>query len=160
MSSVLEDNGATIREPRRDGSIPIERVSHIISNTIDFPQYVESQAAMIPVVTTQWITASVSRRKQAQVRPFSPDPRMIFAEVVVTCADLPEMDKESIIGATMALGGQESKDSNRLTTHICALSMDNAKVANAVAKNFKGKVVLPHWCVSVSMRRHTISDHS
>lgn len=100
---------------------------------------------MIPVVTTQWITASVSRRRQAQVRPFSPDPRMIFAEVVVTCADLPEMDKESIIGATMALGGQESKDLNRFTTHICALSMDSTKVANAVAKNFKGKVVLPHW---------------
>ncbi|KND90675.1 BRCT-containing protein 1 [Tolypocladium ophioglossoides CBS 100239] len=145
LSSILEDNGASIREPRRDGSIPIEKVSHIISNTIDFPQYVESQAVMIPVVTTQWITASVSRRRQAQVRPFSPDPRMIFAEVVVTCADLPEMDKESIIGATMALGGQESKDSNRFTTHICALSMDNAKVANAMAKNFKGKVVLPHW---------------
>ncbi|POR35195.1 BRCT domain-containing protein [Tolypocladium paradoxum] len=139
LSSVLEDNGAAIREPRRDGSIPIEEVSHIISNTIDFPQYVESQAVMIPVVTAQWIAASVSRRRQAQVRPFSPDPRMIFAEVVVTCADLPEMDKESIIGATMALGGQESKDSNRFTTHICALSMDNAKVANAMAKNFKGK---------------------
>lgn len=100
---------------------------------------------MIPVVTTQWITISLSRRKQAQIRPFSPDPRLIFAEVVVTCADLPETDKESIAGATMALGGQETKDATRMTTHICALSMDHPKVQVALQKGWKGKVVLPHW---------------
>lgn len=100
---------------------------------------------MIPVVSTQWITVSISRRRQAQVRPFSPDPRMIFSEVMVTCADLPQMDKESILGATMALGGQESKDVSRLTTHICALSMSHPKVVTALEKNWKGKIVLPHW---------------
>ncbi|KAG8422459.1 regulator of Ty1 Transposition [Metarhizium acridum] len=100
---------------------------------------------MIPVVSEHWISTSVMRRKVAQVRPFSPDPRMIFAEIVVTCADLPLMDKESIIGATMALGGQESKDVTRLTTHICALSMDAPKVKVALEKGFKGKIVLPHW---------------
>lgn len=100
---------------------------------------------MIPVVSEHWISTSIMRRKAAQVRPFSPDPRMIFAEIVVTCADLPLMDKESIIGATMALGGQESKDVTRLTTHICALSMDAPKVKGALEKGFKGKIVLPHW---------------
>ena len=134
-------------EPRRDGSIPIEKVTHIISNTIDFPQFTESQAVMIPVVTTQWITSSVHRRKQANVRPFSPDPRMIFSEVVVTCGDLPVMDKESILGATMALGGQEAKDANRLTTHICTLSMDHPKIKASQEKGWKGKIVLPHWWV-------------
>lgn len=145
LSSISEENGATICEPRRDGSIPIEKVTHIISNTIDFPQYTESQAVMIPVTTAQWIMTSISRRKQAQVRPFSPDPRMIFSDVVVTCADLPEGDKESIAGATMALGGQESKDATRLTTHICALSMDHPKVKSSKDRGWKGKVVLPHW---------------
>ena len=100
---------------------------------------------MIPVVSDKWISTSVLRSKVAQVRPFSPDPRMIFREVVVTCADLPPMDKESILGATMALGGQESKEAWRLTTHICALSMDAPKVKAALDKRFKGKVVLPHW---------------
>ncbi|KAH7175623.1 hypothetical protein EDB81DRAFT_874463 [Dactylonectria macrodidyma] len=145
LSSVLEDNGATICEPRRDGSIPIEKVTHIISNTIDFPQYTESQALMIPVATEKWVINSISRRKQAPIRPFSPDPRMIFSEVVVTCADLPESDKESIAGATMALGGQESKDATRLVTHICALSMDHPKIQVAKERGWKGKVVLPHW---------------
>ncbi|KAG8423769.1 regulator of Ty1 Transposition [Metarhizium acridum] len=145
LSRIVEDNGGTICEPRRNGSIPIEKATHIVSNTINFEQYVESQAIMIPVVSEHWISTSVMRRKVAQVRPFSPDPRMIFAEIVVTCADLPLMDKESIIGATMALGGQESKDVTRLTTHICALSMDAPKVKVALEKGFKGKIVLPHW---------------
>lgn len=145
LSRIVQDNGGTICEPRRNGSIAIDRVTHIISNTIDFEQYVESQAVMIPVVSDKWISTSVLRSKVAQVRPFSPDPRMIFREVVVTCADLPPMDKESILGATMALGGQESKEAWRLTTHICALSMDAPKVKAALDKRFKGKVVLPHW---------------
>ncbi|UKZ76605.1 hypothetical protein TrVFT333_004312 [Trichoderma virens FT-333] len=145
LSTILTENGATTVEYRRDGSIPIDRVTHIVSNTIDFPQYIDSQAYMIPVVNTHWITISISRRKQAQVRPFSPDPRMIFSEVVVTCADLPQMDKESILGATMALGGQESKDVGRLTTHVCALSMSHPKIVIALEKGWKGKVVLPHW---------------
>ncbi|PHH61316.1 hypothetical protein CDD81_495 [Ophiocordyceps australis] len=149
LAKVVEDNGATICEPRRDGTIAMGKVTHIVSNTIDFAQYVESQAVMIPVVSTQWITASISRRRQAQVRPFSPDPRMIFAEVVVTCGDVPVMDKEGILGATMALGGQESKDVNRLTTHVCSLSMDHPKVQMALKmmeqKGWKGKIVLPHW---------------
>ncbi|KYK54946.1 BRCT domain-containing protein [Drechmeria coniospora] len=145
LSTILEDNGAVIHEPRRDGTLAVEKVTHIISNTIDFPQYVESQAVMIPVITVQWITSSVSRRKLAQVRPFSPDPRMIFSEVVVTCAGLPVMDRESIVGATMALGGQESKEVSRLTTHICALTMDDPKVKQAAAGRVKCKIVLPHW---------------
>lgn len=70
---------------------------------------------------------------------------MIFSSVVVTCADLPVTDKESIAGATMALGGQESKDAAKQTTHICALTMEHPKIQAALAKNWKGKIVLPHW---------------
>ncbi|KAF4595613.1 BRCT domain-containing protein [Ophiocordyceps camponoti-floridani] len=145
FTRFVEQNGASVREPRRDGSLPLDKITHIISNTVDFPQYVESQAAMIPVVTTQWIKVSLAKQKQAALLPFSPDPRMIFSQVVVTCAGLPVMDKESIIGATMALGGQESKDVTRTTTHICALSVDDPKVAFALSKKLKCKVVLPHW---------------
>lgn len=145
MASIIEDNGGTVLEPMRDGSLNMKNVTHIISNTIDFPQYNEANACMIPVVTLQWLTMSVQRRKLAQARPYSPDPRMIFAQVVVSCADLPIMDKESIVGATMAMGGQETKDVNRLTTHICSLSMDDEKVVAASKKGWKGKVVLPHW---------------
>lgn len=123
----------------------IQHATHIISNTIDFDQYAEAQAIMLPVVRSDWIKATISRNKVAQVRPFSPDPRMIFSSVVLTCADIPAVDAEAITGAIMALGGMESKDLSRLTTHICALSLDHPKCIEAKRKSPKCKIVLPHW---------------
>ena len=116
-----------------------------MSNTIDFEQYSEARALMIPVVTAAWVKNTIARNKVAQVRPYSPDPRMIFSSVILTCADIPDMDRETIIGATMALGGMESRDLTRTTTHICALSMDHPKCKEAQKKSPKCKIVLPHW---------------
>lgn len=100
---------------------------------------------MVPVVTAAWLKNSVAKGKVAQVRPYSPDPRMIFSSVILTCADIPNTDKETILGATMALGGMESKDLTRATTHVCALTVDHPKCQEAIRKNPKCKIVLPHW---------------
>jgi len=121
------------------------QATHVISNTIDFDQYSEAVAMMIPVVNVHWIKTSIARNKLAQPRAYSPDPRMIFSNIIITCADIPETDKETIIGATLALGGMESKDLTRQTTHICALSMDHPKCIEAQKKAPKCKIVLPHW---------------
>jgi hypothetical protein len=123
----------------------VAKLTHIVANTIDFPQFFEAQAVLVPVVTNSWITASVKKRKPAPVRPFSPDPRMIFSEIVLTCVGLPEVDQESITGAVMALGGMESREITRLTTHICSLTMDDPKVVAAMERGGRAKVVLPHW---------------
>jgi hypothetical protein len=141
----VKQHGAQVLEPNRKGQIRIPQVTHIISNTIDFEQFMKARDMMIPVVTSDWIKNSIARGKLAQVRPYSPDPRMIFSSVVLTCADIPDLDKEAITGATMALGGTESKDLTRLTTHICALTMDHPKCIEAVKKHPKCKIVLPHW---------------
>lgn len=100
---------------------------------------------MIPVVRSKWISASLAKGKQAQIRPYTPDPRMIFSDVMLSCADIPINDKEAIIGATMAMGGMYSDHVTKLTTHICALSMDHPKVQVAVEKSHRCKIVLPHW---------------
>ena len=145
LSEIVKENGAVVLEPNRKGKMRVNEATHVVSNTIDFDQYNEALAMMIPVVNSSWIKQTVARRKVAQVRPYSPDPRMIFSNVNITCADIPDNDKETIIGATMALGGMESKDLTRLTTHICALSMDHPKCAEAEKRGFKCKIVLPHW---------------
>ncbi|KAL2170215.1 hypothetical protein VTG60DRAFT_5083 [Thermothelomyces hinnuleus] len=145
LSQVVKDHGAEVLEPGRKGEIRVPQATHIISNTIDFDQYAEAQALMIPVVKSDWIKATIARNKLAQVRPFSPDPRMIFSNVVLTCADIPPTDKEAIAGAIMALGGMESKDLSRQTTHLCALSLDHPKCIEAKKKNPKCRIVLPHW---------------
>lgn len=145
LTTTVKKYGADVLEPDEHGRITVSQATHIISNTIDFEEYTEAMAMMVPVVTSHWITNSLSRNKQAQIRPFSPDPRMIFHNVNLTCADIPTVDKEAITGATLALGGMESKDLSRLTTHICALSMDHPKCQQAELKKLKCKIVLPHW---------------
>lgn len=143
--SSIKNYGGEILEANGKGKLPISQATHVISNTIDFPEFTEAEALMVPVVTTDWVKVSIQRSRQAQVRPFSPDPRMIFSTVVLTCADLPVTDKEAIIGATLALGGIESKDVSKTTTHICALSLDHPKCKTAIGKKLKCKIVLPHW---------------
>ena len=100
---------------------------------------------MIPVVTENWILLCLTRSRLAPIRGYSPDPRMIFSSVTITCAGLPTMDKEGIIGATAALGGADSPAVTKLTTHICALSDDDPMVQEARANGSRAKIVLPHW---------------
>ncbi|CAK7265875.1 regulator of Ty1 Transposition [Sporothrix epigloea] len=137
--------GGTALDPEANGQLQLTEATHIVSNSIDFEQYNDAIDMMLPVVASAWITHSLNRGKLAQIRPFSPDPRMIFSSVNLTCADIPQGDKEAITGATLALGGMECKDLTRLTTHICALTMDHEKCKEAVAKKLRCKIVLPHW---------------
>ncbi|EJT76993.1 BRCT domain-containing protein [Gaeumannomyces tritici R3-111a-1] len=144
-SNIVTKYGGEVLEPEDDGRVAIHEATHIIANTIDFEEYEQVHDRMVPVVASSWIGHSLHKKKLAVLRPHSPDPRFIFHSVNVTCADIPPSDKESIIGATLALGGSESKDLTRLTTHICALTLDHPKCVQALAKKHKCKIVLPHW---------------
>lgn len=141
----MQKYGAEIIESDDNGSIPVAQCTHIIADTIDFKEYDRAMAMMVPVVKPSWVQASIHKNRQAQIRPYSPDPRLIFSTVVITSDDIPPTDKDAIAGAVLALGGSESKDLGRLTTHICALSTCGPKVQMAIAKKMKCKIVLPHW---------------
>ncbi|KAI1174341.1 BRCT domain-containing protein [Nemania sp. FL0916] len=145
LSQSLQKYGGEVCARKRDGSLPLATITHIISNTIEFPQYDAAAGMMIPVVKSKWISASLAKNKQAQIRPYTPDPRMIFSDIHLSCADIPERDQDAIVGASMAMGGMYSESVTRLTTHICALSMDHPKVKMAVEKKHKCKIILPHW---------------
>ncbi|KAH9907397.1 BRCT domain-containing protein [Xylariomycetidae sp. FL2044] len=146
ISSSIIRNGGSVVLPKRDGSLPLAEVTHVIANTIDFPQFAEANAMMVPVVKSLWITASLAKGKQMSIRPYTPDPRMIFSEVVLSCADIPPSDKDAIIGATMAMGGVYTDSITKATTHVCALSMDHEKCQAALKDHPKRcKIVLPHW---------------
>ena len=145
LSSTLEVNGAAVVETKADGTIDLSVVTHIISTTCDFPQYPKACDRMIPVVTPAWITQSLLKNKQAQIRPFTPDPRLIFSGIVLTSADLPSGDQDAIAGAVLAMGGQTTNTLTKLVTHIVALTDDNPKAQQAREKKLKCKVILPHW---------------
>lgn len=145
LTETLDSNGATISELKADGSIKFDEVTHIVSATSDFPQYAAACDQMIPVITPDWITQSLLKNRQAHIRPFTPDPRLIFSGVIVTCADLPSGDKDAIIGGVDAMGGQHTGLLTKLVTHIVALTLEPEKCQQALAKKLKCKIVLPHW---------------
>ncbi|KAL5611719.1 hypothetical protein BROUX41_000706 [Berkeleyomyces rouxiae] len=145
LSEIVTKNGGSVCAPLKDIDLRTFEATHIISTTIDFPQYVDAQAFMISVVSHHWIQQALTRGKLPQPRPYSPDPRLIFSNVVVTCCGLSEQDTDAIVGATMALGGTENRAITRLTTHICAPYLTEELSAQARAKGFRGVFVIPHW---------------
>lgn len=150
LKNTIEEYGGQVQEVVPDGIINFNKLTHIISETSDFPQYSAARFQMIPVVTHDWITTSVLKGKQAQIRPYTPDPMLFFSKINISCADIPTGDKDAIIGAVLAMGGMESSSLTRMTTHICALTLDHPKCKAAQEKNFKVKIVLPHWYVECS----------
>ena len=100
---------------------------------------------MVPVVTPSWVEASVAKRRLANPRSHSADPRLFFSSLVVCTADLPDGDKDAIVGGVLAMGGLYSSAITKAVTHIVALNMDPAACQIAVAKNLNCKIVLPHW---------------
>ncbi|KAG4025591.1 hypothetical protein MFRU_054g00200 [Monilinia fructicola] len=155
LREVLEDNGASADFRKPDEGINLEEITHIVSATTDFASYDDAGLLLVPVVTPSWITQSLSRRRQAPIRPFTPDERLIFSNVNLTCGDIPQGDKDAIIGATCAMGGMESNSLTKLVTHICALSMDHPKCQAAIDKGHKCKIVLPQWfddCLKLGKR--------
>lgn len=146
MDILVKDNGGEVfihEEPLPFP--PIEEFTHIISSTADFPAYQSACDALIPVVKPQWLQTSITKSKLANPRQFNPDPRLFFSDVVVTCGDIPDGDKDAIIGGVMAMGGLYSPRVTSQVTHLVDLSMDSDKAKTVMAKKMGAKIVLPHW---------------
>ena len=121
------------------------KVSHIIATNIDFPEYHAAVEHGVHVVKPSWVWQSVNKSKLAGPRQHSPDPNQFFQEVVVSCGDLPEGDKDAIVAGVIALGGQYSGPLTKFVTHIVTWQTDNDKCALAKQKKVHCKIVLPHW---------------
>ena len=130
-----------------DGKVALDAVTHIISNTIDFPDYDAATEPFISraVVKPEWVTASIMKGRPANVRQYSPDPRMFFSGLIICCADLPEGDHDAIIGYVLAVGGLYSSRVTKQVTHVVALTTDSDKCQLALNKKLDCKIVLPHW---------------
>ncbi|KAJ5047636.1 uncharacterized protein L3040_003457 [Drepanopeziza brunnea f. sp. 'multigermtubi'] len=143
LQNTIKDHAGEVLNFEPDFNV--KDVTHIISENCDFPQYTSSRDYMIPTVTPAWVSASLLKNREAPIRPYNPDPNNYFTGVTVSCADLPQGDKDAIIGAVLAMGGQETSSVTKLTTHVCALSVDHPKCQTVRDKNLKCKIVLPHW---------------
>jgi hypothetical protein len=154
----LDQNGATRLELTETGRIAdFKTVTHIISKTVDFPDYVTALDMYIPVVKPTWIRTSMQKRRQPNPRSYSPDPALFMSDVLLHCADIPEGDKEAIIGGVIAMGGLYSDGLSKLVTHLVALSYDDPKVQAVLGKRLDCKIVIPHWFDDCLRLRRRIS---
>ena len=146
LAESLVDNGAEeITRTATVDRLPLQDITHIISSTIDFPEYEAASDGLKSVVKPDWVKASIAKGRLANPRQYSPDPRLFFSGLVVCCADLPSGDSDAIIGGVLAMGGLYSSPVSKMVTHIVALTMDSDKCKTAISKNVKCKYVLPHW---------------
>ncbi|KAJ5732689.1 hypothetical protein N7493_004170 [Penicillium malachiteum] len=156
LAAVIEEYGG---EPLIHHSTPTKEETtestHIVSGTINFETYDLACKALIPVVKPSWVHTSLQKRKIANPRQHSPDPRLFLNDVVVTCGDIPEGDKDAIIGGVLAKGGLYSSRMSAMVTHLVDLTVESDKARLVRAKNLRAKIILPHWfddCLKLGQR--------
>jgi hypothetical protein len=125
----------------------LEEITHIISETSDFPDYYRALDLMIHVVRPAWVSASLSLSKMKNPRTYSPDPALFMNDVVICCGDIPSGDKEAIEGGVMATGGQIAPGLSKQVTHLIALDLADERCQLAISKRLQLMIVLPHWYV-------------
>ncbi|CRL23584.1 BRCT [Penicillium camemberti] len=156
LATLLEQNGGEALIVQPGAEVPdVAKFSHLISTTIDFEAYDTTCDALIPVVKPQWVNNSLTKRKLANPRQYSPDPRLFMNDVVVTCGDIPEGDKDAIIGGVVAKGGLYAPRVSQMVTHLVDLTAESDKARIVQAKKLNVKIVLPHWfddCLKLGRR--------
>ncbi|KAF2496027.1 hypothetical protein BU16DRAFT_526557 [Lophium mytilinum] len=142
-------NGGRIQEfdPDKGRIEDLAELTHIISSTSDFPDFEATRDQFTPhVVKPNWIPQSIHRNKPANPRSFNPDPALFMSSVTICVgSDLPDGDRDNMIGLVIAVGGQDSPVLLKSVTHLIALNMDDPRCQLADNKNLKCKKVLPHW---------------
>lgn len=126
-------------------NLVLEDLTHIICASCDFPSYDAASDALLPVIKPQWVDASLAKSKLANPRQYSSDPRLFMSDIVICCADLPEGDKDAIIGGVLAMGGLYSAKVSGMVTHIVALTMGSDICRSVTSRKLNMKIVLPHW---------------
>ncbi|EAU36389.1 conserved hypothetical protein [Aspergillus terreus NIH2624] len=156
LAATFESHGGESVIYEAPATFPqLEEFTHLISLTIDFPAFEAAHDALIPVVKPQWVHSSLSKRKLANPRQFSPDPRLFLSDVVVCCGDIPEGDKDAILGGVVAKGGLYTSRLHQTVTHLVDLTTNSDKARLVLSRKLNIKIVLPHWfddCLKLGRR--------
>ena len=142
---IEEQGGEASVDGYDQDRLDVKQFTHIVTTTIDFPDYENASDAMIPVVKPTWVNQSIARGKLANPRQYNPDPKAFLSDVVVCFGDLPEGDCDAIVGAVTAAGGLHSRRVASMVTHLVTLTMSADQCQFVLSKKLSVKIVLPHW---------------
>ncbi|KPV77619.1 uncharacterized protein RHOBADRAFT_41614 [Rhodotorula graminis WP1] len=156
-STSTPSSSTATRPPRFDPA----RVTHIVTDTLDFPELALVQArnepgahggasaadAAVEVVTPAWVTRSFDLQVLQPPRFYSADRALFFSGTIVCTSELPEPDTLAIHAAVVALGGQTRRELTREVTHLVCAAAHGHKYEMALkfGTELGIVVVLPHW---------------
>ncbi|EXJ59033.1 hypothetical protein A1O7_06464 [Cladophialophora yegresii CBS 114405] len=160
MAEVLRlHDGEALIARYPEENLDVKEITHVVSDTYDFPDYNACADALIPVVRPTWVQHCLAKKKLLNPRQYSPDPRYFMSEVCVCIADLPPGDADAIAGGVLAMGGLWSPKLTSQVTHIISLSMESETAAVAEKRKLNAKVVLPHWVDDCLKLGRKIDEH-
>lgn len=144
----------------------LAQYTHVISNSIDFPQYkVLTDELLIPVVTSEWLHLSVKKKSVASTKPFSPDPRNFFRCVSLATTSSLNDDLACFMEASVkTFGGTFSHELKKTLTHLISLdsSDDSTKMIKAYNEvNTEGvniHIVSPNWVTDSILLGQLLSE--
>lgn len=128
----------------------LNRFSHVIAESIDFPRFEDVSKLYIPIVTKEWINSLAKQKAMVPVRGFSPDPRMILKNCIVACGT--ECDDEDVIKTAVRIfGGTNTNELRKSLTHFITndpkhknvMLIDEYNKVNREGLNVK--IVRPAW---------------
>ncbi|KAJ2161583.1 regulator of Ty1 Transposition [Coemansia sp. RSA 552] len=124
----------------------VQGATHAITPTTHFGEYAGCVAAGVSVVTGRWVDRSAAMGWQYVEAYYSAAADKIFSGMVVTAAQMPASDVETLLAAVMALGGQWRKRLRADVTHLVVMKDDGSRCAAVRARpELDIRIVLPHW---------------
>jgi hypothetical protein len=113
----------------------LSQFTHVVSNTIDFPNFeIINTELMIPIVSSDWLKTVIKNQRIIPLRSFSPDPRNIFKEVIISSdSGINDDDKSILKIAIRTFGGTYLNELKKSLTHFISdsLDKDNTKLIMA-----------------------------
>lgn len=138
-------------------------LSHIISKSINFPQYEFSQEYMIPIVSPEWVNASLKAGRLSSLRSFFPadDLARLFKKFIFSIDDsIPNVDSKLYKIIIEEYGGQWQPQITKFTTHVISvdISSDSCIIANSIP-NLDIVCIIPQY-IEDSIKSQKLQDES
>lgn len=127
------------------------RVTHVITETMDWSQAKAElknleRLELVKWITPSWVERSVKMSTIQEPSRYSPDPRHIFSGITIFCSsEIPPADREVMYGLISALGGQSRAVPTKDTTHILTTQVVSSNFDQVRQAALGIKFVLPLW---------------
>lgn len=124
----------------------LSQVTHVISNSIDIPNYdIIAFQLMIPVVSSEWLKVVIANKRIYPVRPFYSNPKHIFKDALfAVSSDFSKNEKLILQKAIRTFGGTYLEEMKKSLTHVISdnLEDNDAKLITAFNEmNKSGKAI-------------------